>query len=173
MLLNLHHPSRVTQIWKQLGDLGHPKNCNWTGKVFTWLLRSPPHPITVGNQSARAASTYCAHRSGRSNLRGTGSSPWTCRRCRCAGTGSPSHSQTRTSPGDILLAGHGQKNRQTNNKIITDHTEKSSSVITCIEEIWHPYSNLQSQGEHLLWRHSTSAQLRCMYIPSRETFYIL
>lgn len=76
-----------------------------------YVTPKPHVPIAVGNQGT--VLTYCAHRSGRSNPRGTGSSPWTCRRCRCAGMSSPGHSQTRTSLGDILLAGHRQKNRQT------------------------------------------------------------
>lgn len=42
MLLNLYHPASETcKIWKQLGDLGHPQNFNWTSEVFLDYSEAP------------------------------------------------------------------------------------------------------------------------------------
>lgn len=136
--LSLIMPRDFKLVPCSIRDMQALEGAGWSGtspKFYlnqwgvSWLLWSPK-PVRITS----SASTYCAHRSGRRNPRGICSTLWTCHRCHCAGMGSPRSSQPHTFLGDILQAGHRQKNRKTTEKSVTTLTQKSSYAIDCIAQ---------------------------------------
>lgn len=121
----------------------------------------------TGGGAVWGVCTHRAHRSARRTPRGRGSSPWTCRRCRCAGMSSPSCSWGRTCQGDILLATCGQREKTRNH---WSHTKirwllqlrHDAHIVTCRAQVnAHAFLSLHAV---VFTEDSISAPLLCIYI---------